>query len=80
MSLQTPRPGHDTLDSAIVAEYAAYSAMRELVPDLALPLAQRRPLSRRQQSAVDDYADAHRRLLVARSVHADPAVRLSRTG
>jgi hypothetical protein len=52
----------ERLAAAIRAEQTAYATMRDLVPDLSLPAAQRRPLSRRQKAAVVDYAHACERL------------------
>ncbi len=62
----TTQQRRDTLSAAILAELAAYATMRGLVPDLAKPHAVRAPLTRRQQSAVDDYAAARERLRLAR--------------
>jgi hypothetical protein len=62
----------DSLAAAILAESVAYATMRDLVPDLALPLAQRVALSRRQQAAVADYEAARERLRLARLADAAP--------
>jgi hypothetical protein len=58
----TARTHGERLAAAIRAEQTAYATMRALVPDLALPADRRRPLSRRQQAAVVDYAHACERL------------------
>lgn len=71
----TPIQRRDTLSAAIQAENVAYVAMRELVPDLSLPLASRRPLTRR----VDNHAQAHEPLRLARLTLKAPET-LPRTG
>lgn len=50
------------LRDAMFDERRAYEAMRSLVPDLALPMAQRRPLDAEQQAAVDAYHRERERL------------------
>jgi chromatin segregation and condensation protein Rec8/ScpA/Scc1 (kleisin family) len=55
-------PSRHVLRDALLAERQAYEAMRALVPDLALPKQRRRPLTPRQQAAVDRYADIRERL------------------
>ena len=76
----TPTRRRDTLAAAIQAEHVAYVTMRDLVPDLALPRARRRPLTRRQQAAVEDYAQARERLRLARLTLKAPETSLPRTG
>ncbi|MDX6203569.1 MAG: hypothetical protein QOF82_3098 [Frankiales bacterium] len=55
-------PSRHALRDALLAERQAYEAMRALVPDLALPKQRRRPLTARQQAAVDRYAEVRERL------------------
>jgi hypothetical protein len=43
------------LRDAMLEERRAYDEMRSLVPDLDLPMAQRRPLTADQQALVDTY-------------------------
>jgi hypothetical protein len=50
------------LREAMLDERRAYEDMRTLVPDLALPMAQRRPLTTEQQNAVDAYQQQRERL------------------
>jgi hypothetical protein len=56
----------EDLDAAIRAEHDAYATMRERVPELALPLAQRPPLTARQQAAIAEYSQCRERARAAR--------------
>ncbi len=61
------QPQDRELHAAIAAERAAYLLARDLIPDLALPAAQRGPLDPRQQSALADYEHANKRLSRAKA-------------
>jgi hypothetical protein len=56
-----PRSEHG-LWSAVMDERRAYEAMRDVVPDLALPVAVRSPLTEVQQAAVDAHQAARQQL------------------
>jgi hypothetical protein len=64
------------LREAMLAERLAYEAMRELVPDLALPRARRGALSARQQAAIDEYQVLRDRLEALRSARRSPGLHL----
>jgi hypothetical protein len=55
--------------AALLAERHAYDTMRELVPDLALPVAARRPTSAEQQAAIDRYHELRELLEAVRGAH-----------
>ncbi|MDX6254618.1 MAG: hypothetical protein QOJ11_952 [Frankiales bacterium] len=60
-------PSRFALREALMAERQAYELMRALVPDLALPKQGRRPLTARQQTAVDSYAEVRGQLEALRN-------------
>jgi hypothetical protein len=64
------------LREAMLAERQAYEAMRELVPDLALPRERRGSLSARQQAAIDDYQVLRDRLEALRTARRSPVLHL----
>lgn len=73
------RDARAVLREAMLEERQAYEAMRSLVPDLALPMAQRRPLSDAQQSAVDAYHLQRDRLEQLRRAHRSPGLRVDQS-
>lgn len=50
------------LREAMLEERQAYEDMRSLVPDLALPMAQRRPVTAAQEAAIEAYQQQRERL------------------
>jgi hypothetical protein len=69
-----PEQRKDTVAAAVQAELEAYRTMRDLVPDLALPVTERPALTRRQQKAFTDYTQARERLRLARAASStDPS-------
>ena len=72
------REARAALRDAMADERRAYEAMRSLVPDLALPMAQRRPLSAEQQAAVDAYHRERERLEQLRLAQRSPGLGLRR--
>jgi hypothetical protein len=65
-------PSRFALREAMLAERQAYELMRELVPDLALPKQRRRPVTARQQAAVDRYAELRDLLEALRNARRSP--------
>jgi hypothetical protein len=74
----TERDPRAVLRDVMLEERRAYEHMRALVPDLALPMAQRRPLSGEQQSAVETYQRLRDRLEQLRSAHRSPGLAVRR--
>jgi hypothetical protein len=72
------RDARAALRDAMADERRAYEAMRSLVPDLALPMPQRRPLSAEQQAAVDAYHHERERLEQLRLAQRSPGLALHR--
>jgi chromatin segregation and condensation protein Rec8/ScpA/Scc1 (kleisin family) len=68
----------EELRTALLDERSAYEAMRSLVPDLALPVATRRPLTPAQQAAVDRHHELRAVLEGLRSAHRTPVLTLVR--
>jgi hypothetical protein len=64
------------LREAMLDERRAYEEMRLLVPDLALPMGQRRPLNADQQAAVDTYHRLRDRLEQLRLAQRSPDLTL----
>jgi hypothetical protein len=67
------------LRDAMLDERRAYEEMRSLVPDLALPIAQRRPLTAQQQSAIDTYHQQRDHLEQLRRLQRSPGLRLDQS-
>lgn len=61
------RPTPKDMNAAALQERQAYQAMRDRVPDLHLPVAQRAPLNRAQANAVANYGHARDRVLLLRA-------------
>ena len=66
------------LREAMAEERRAYEQMRALVPDLALPRERRRPLTERQQAAIEHYQELREQLESLRSARRSPALGVRR--